>query len=163
MKIRKATAKDFKDMLYIWTECISKTCHFLTTSEIKAQEKTLEDKYFKNTDMQFFVQVIDDEVIGFACIKGKELFFSPILPKFFGKGFGETMVKYLFEKYAVDIAYVYCTDMHSLAFYTALGFAIEEKVDDIFFDNEYELNRLKLTVSPKEAAEKIAAKDKSPF
>lgn len=83
------------------------------------------------------------------------------MPSFFGKGLGEAMVKYLFENHDIDTAYVYCSDMHSLAFYTALGFIIDDRIDDIFFDNRYKLNRLKLSISPKEAAERIAAKKKS--
>ncbi|ASG67912.1 acetyltransferase [Francisella halioticida] len=163
MQIRKAAPKDFKDMLIIWEECISKTCQFLTTSEINKEVDVLEEKYFRNPNVKSFVQVIDDEVVGFSSIRDKELLFSPIYPSFFGKGIGETTVKYLFEKYAVDTAYVYSNDMHSLAFYTNLGFAIEDKIEDIFFDNAYQLNKLKLTVSPKEAAEKIAAKKRKSF
>lgn len=160
MQIRKATSKDFKDMLIIWEECISKTCQFLTTSEINKEVETLEEKYFKDPNVKSFVQVIDDEIVGFSCIREKELLFTPIDPRYFGKGIGETVVKYLFEKYEIDTTYVYSNDIHSLAFYTALGFVIDDKIEDIFFDNDYQLNRLKLTVSPKEAAAKIIAKKK---
>ncbi|QEO57340.1 MULTISPECIES: GNAT family N-acetyltransferase [Francisella] len=161
MKIRKATSKDFKDMLYIWKECISTTCQFLTTSEINKEVEILEEKYLNTPETKCFVQVVDDENVGFACIRDKELLFSPVLPSFFGKGLGEAMVKYLFENHDIDTAYVYCSDMHSLAFYTALGFIIDDRIDDIFFDNRYKLNRLKLSISPKEGAERIAAKKKS--
>ena len=163
MQIRKATQKDFKDMLIIWEECISKTCQFLTTSEINKEVDVLEEKYFKNPNVKSFVQIRNDEIVGFSCIRDKELLFAPIDPRLFGKGIGEATVKYLFEKYAVDTAYVYSNDMHSLAFYTNLGFAIEDRIEDIFFDNAYQLNKLKLIVTPKEAAEKIAAKKKKPF
>lgn len=161
MQIRKATAKDYKDMLVIWEECVSKTCQFLTTNEINIVVETLEEKYFRDPNIKSFVQIIDDKIIGFSCIRDKELLFTPIDPRLFGKGIGETVVKYLFEKYGVDTAYVYSNDMVSLAFYTALGFAIEDRTEDTFFNNNHQLNRLKLTVSPKEAAERIATKKKS--
>jgi ribosomal protein S18 acetylase RimI-like enzyme len=160
MQIRKANSKDFKDMLIIWEECISKTCQFLTTSEINKEMEALEAKYFKDSNVKSFVQVIDDEIVGFSCIRDNELLFTPIDPRYFGKGIGENVVKYLFEKYEIDTAYVYSNDIQSLAFYTALGFVIDDKIEDIFFDNGYQLNRLKLTVSPKEAAAKIVAKKK---
>ncbi|AIT10066.1 acetyltransferase [Candidatus Francisella endociliophora] len=163
MEIRKATPQDFEKMLFIWSECISATCHFLTTSEIKKLEKIFEEKHLVDPEIQYFVQAVDGEVFGFACIKGKDLLFSPVDPRLFGKGLGEKMIEFLFREHGIDTTYVYSSDMHSLAFYTALGFVVEDKIEDIFFDNPYEINKLKLLISPVEAADKIAAKGKTPF
>ncbi|MED7818361.1 MULTISPECIES: GNAT family N-acetyltransferase [unclassified Francisella] len=161
MQIRKATAKDYKDMLIIWEECISKTCQFLTTNEINKEVETLEEKYFTDPNVKSFVQIIDGEMVGFSSIRDNELLFTPLNPRLFGKGISESIVGYLFDKHAIDTAYVYSNDMDTLAFYTSLGFAIEDRIEDIFFNNGYQLNRLKLTMSPKEAAQRIAAKKKS--
>lgn len=165
MEIRKATPQDFEKMLYIWSECVSKTCDFLTTAEIKRLEKIFEEKHLVDPEIEYFVQSMDmdGEVFGFACIRGKELLFSPVDPRLFGKGLGEKMIEFLFREYQINTTYVYTSDMHSLAFYSALGFVIDDKIEDIFFGNSYQINKLKLLVSPEVAADRIAAKSNSPF
>lgn len=159
MKIRKATPKDFEAMINIWAECISSTCHFLTTSEIKKLEKVFQEKYLIDPEIQYFVQTMDDgEVFGFACIRGKELLFSPIYPRLFGKGLGEKMMEFLLREHQIDTAYVYRSDMHSLAFYSTIGFVIDDRIEDIFFGNPYEINKLKIPISPNIAADRLVAK-----
>lgn len=157
MEIRKATPQDFEIMLNICSECILKTCYFLTTSEINKLVKVFKEKHLVDPETEFFVQSIDEEVFGFAGIRGKELLYSHIDPRLFGKGWAEKMVEYLFREYGVDTAYVYCSDIDSLAFYSKLGFIIDDKIKDTFFNNPYDVNRLKLSMTPLQAADKIAA------
>lgn len=166
MEIRKATPADFDAMIDIWSECISATCHFLTTAEIKKLEKVFQEKYLVDPEIKFFVQTMDDgQVFGFACIRGKELLFSSVHPRLFGKGLGEKMVEFLLREYQVNTTYVYRSDMHSLAFYSAIGFVIDDRIEDIFFGNPYEINKLKILISPDMAADRLAAKlgKNSPF
>ena len=147
-------------MANIWSECIMVTCYFLTTSEIKNLGKIFEEKFLNNPEISHFTQWMDGKLIGFACMKGNDILFTPIEPKLFGKGYGELMVKYLLENFDVEHTYTYCSDMHSLAFYSALGFDIEDKIDDIFFGNDYKINQLKLAVSREEAIKRIDSKNK---
>lgn len=161
MDIRKATPKDYDNMKSTWSECISTTCYFLTTREIKKLEEQFEEKFLKDPEIEFFTQWLDDQFIGFACMRGSDILFSPINPAYFGKGYGETMIAYLLENYEVARAYVYCSDMHSLAFYSKLGFEIEDKISDIFFGNPYEINQLKLGISQEEALKRIRSKRSS--
>ncbi|MFT4694570.1 MAG: putative acetyltransferase [Francisella sp.] len=160
MEIKKATPQDHAKMTYIWSECIMVTCYFLTTSEINKLEKVFEEKFLNNPEISHFTQWVDGELIGFACMRGNDILFTPIEPKLFGKGYGEFMIKYLLESFDVGHAYTYCSDMHSLAFYSALGFEIEEKIEDIFFGNDYQINQLKLGVSREEAIKRINAKNR---
>ena len=160
MEIKKATPQDHTKMAYIWSECIMVTCYFLTTSEINKLEKVFEEKFLNNPEISHFTQLMDGKLIGFACMKGNDILFTPIEPKLFGRGYGELMVKYLLENFDVEHTYTYCSDMHSLVFYSALGFEIEDKIDDIFFGNDYKINKLKLAVSREEAIKRIDSKNK---
>ncbi len=45
--------------------------------------------------------------------------------------------------------------MHALAFYSRLGFEIEERIEDIFFGNDYETNQLKLVIAREEAIKRL--------
>jgi len=155
MEIKKATPQDHAKMAYIWSECIMETCYFLTTSEINKLEKVFEENFLNNSKITHLTQWMDGALIGFASMRDNEILFTPILPKLFGKGYGEFMIKYLLEKFDVEYTYTYCSDMHSLAFYSALGFEIKGKIDDIFFGNDYKLNQLKLGVSREEAIRRI--------
>lgn len=158
MEIKKATPQDHAKMAYIWSECIMVTCFFLTTSEINKIEKLFEEKFLKDPEISYFTQWVDDELIGFACMREDNILFTPVEPKLFGKGYGELMIKYLLENYNVKHTYVYCSDMHFLAFYSSLGFEIDDKIEDIFFGNDYQINKLKLGVSREEAIKRIEAK-----
>lgn len=158
MEIKRATPKDYAKMTSIWSECIMVTCYFLTTSEINKLEKVFEEKFLNNLEILHLTQWMDGELIGFACMRGNDILFTPIEPKLFGKGYGEVMIRYILENFDVERTYTYCSDMHSLAFYSALGFEIEDKIDDIFFNNDYQLNQLKLAVSREEAIKRIDAK-----
>ncbi|MBK2241483.1 GNAT family N-acetyltransferase, partial [Francisella tularensis] len=60
-------------------------------------------------------------------------------------------------------AYVYSVNIQTLAFYTSIGFIIEDKIDDIIFSSQYHINKLKLSATPQEIIEKIAAKNKDFF
>lgn len=161
IKIKKATPQDHENMKYVWTECVSTTCDFLTTNEINRLEKAFEDKYLNDPSIVYFTQWMGDEFIGFGCIRDKDILFTPVNPVHFGKGYGENMIAYILENYEVERAYVYCSDMHALAFYSNLGFEIEDKISDIFFGNSYEINQLRLGISQEEALKLV--KSKIPF
>ncbi|AXA34299.1 MULTISPECIES: GNAT family N-acetyltransferase [Francisella] len=158
MDIRKATPQDHEKMKYVWSECILTTCYFLTTREIKKLEKEFEEKFLKDPNINYFTQWLGDEFVGFACIRGKDILFTPINPVYFGKRYGEQMVAYILENYEIERTYVYCSDMHSLAFYSNLGFEIEDRIPDIFFGNPYEINQLRLGVSQEEALRLVKSK-----
>lgn len=158
MDIRKATQQDHEKMKYIWSECISTTCYFLTTGEIKKLEKEFEEKFLKDPKLDYYTLWLGDEFVGFACVRGKEILFSPINPLYFGKGYGEIMIAYLLENHKIERTYVYCSDMHSLAFYSSMGFEIEDRIPDIFFGNSYELNKLKLGIPQEEALKLVKSK-----
>lgn len=53
------------------------------------------------------------------------------------------MLKYLLESYSVDTVYVYNANILTLAFYTSIGFIIEDRIEDIIFSSQY--NKLKLS------------------
>ncbi|BCL52399.1 GNAT family N-acetyltransferase [Francisella tularensis] len=163
MKIREATAKDFDDVVYIWSEHLLNNCQFFTTNEINNQGKLVVEKYLNNPAFKSFVLTVEDQVIGFSCIKDNEILFSTVEQRFLGKGFRSFMLKYLLENYAVDTAYVYSVNIQTLAFYTSIGFIIEDKIDDIIFSSQYHINKLKLSATPQEIIEKIAAKNKDFF
>ncbi|AEE26715.1 GNAT family N-acetyltransferase [Francisella hispaniensis] len=163
MKIREATAKDFDDVVYIWSEHLLNNCQFFTTNEINNQGKLVVEKYLNNPAFKSFVLTVEDRVIGFSCIKDNEILFSTVEQRFLGKGFRSFMLKYLLENYAVDTAYVYSANIQTLAFYTSIGFIIEDKIDDIIFSSQYHINKLKLSATPQETIEKIAAKNKDFF
>lgn len=163
MKIREATAKDFDDVIYIWSEHLLNNCQFFTTNEINNQGKLVVEKYLNNPAFKSFVLTVEDQVIGFSCIKDNEILFSTVEQRFLGKGFRSFMLKYLLENYAVDTTYVYSANIQTLAFYTSIGFIIEDKIDDIIFSSQYHINKLKLSATPQEIIEKIAAKNKDFF
>ena len=47
------------------------------------------------------------------------------------------MLKYLLENYSIDTAYVYNANIQTLAFYTSIGFIIEDRIEDIIFSSQY--------------------------
>ncbi|APC91180.1 MULTISPECIES: GNAT family N-acetyltransferase [Francisella] len=163
MKIRKATNKDFEGIAYIWSEHLLTNCQFFTTHEIKNQEKVVVDKYINDPALKSFVLIVEEQLIGISCIRDKEILFSAVDPKLLGKGFRSFMLKYLLENYDVDAAYVFSANIQTMAFYTSIGFIIEDRVDDFIFSSQYQLNKLKLSESPQETAQKIAAKNKNFF
>lgn len=75
MKIREATAKDFDDVVYIWSEHLLNNCQFFTTNEINNQGKLVVEKYLNNPAFKSFVLTVEDQVIGFSCIKDNEILF----------------------------------------------------------------------------------------
>ncbi|ALB01407.1 acetyltransferase [Francisella persica ATCC VR-331] len=161
MEIREATAKDFEDIVYIWSEYLLNNCQFFTTNEINNQGKLVVDKYLNDPAFKSFVLTVEGQVIGFSCIKDNEILFSTVESRFLGKGLRSFMLKYLLENYSVDTAYVYSANIQTLAFYTSIGFIIEDRIEDIIFSSQYHINKLKLSGIPQEIAQKIAAKNKN--
>ena len=160
MEIREATSQDHDKMIDIWSEFIMVTCHFLTTNEITKLKIVFEEKFLNNPEMSYLTQWEDGGLIGFACMRNNDILFTPVEPRLFGKGYDEMMIKYLLERFDIRYTYAYCADMHSLAFYSALGFEIDDKIDDIFFGNDYKVNQLRLGISRKEAIKRIEEKIK---
>lgn len=120
------------------------------------------DKYLNDPIFKSFVLTAEGQVIGFSCIKDNEILFSTVESRFLGKGFRSFMLKYLLENYSVDTAYVYNANIQTLAFYTSIGFIIEDRIEDIIFSSQYyHINKLKLSGIPQEIAQKIAAKNKN--
>ena len=110
--------------------------------------------------MSYLTQWEDGGLIGFACMRNNDILFTPVEPRLFGKDYDEMMIKYLLERFDIMYTYAYCADMHLLAFYSALGFEIDDKIDDIFFGNDYKVNQLRLDISRKEAIKRIEEKIK---
>ncbi|MDE5004848.1 GNAT family N-acetyltransferase, partial [Francisella tularensis subsp. holarctica] len=61
MKIRDATAKDFDDVVYIWSEHLLNNCQFITTNEINNQGKRVVEKYLNNPAFKIFVFKFEDQ------------------------------------------------------------------------------------------------------
>jgi len=129
MKQLKATKKEYKNLVEIWSKSVKQTHDFLQIEDFKTIKKEL-PTYFPHLDVQIWLD--QEKNVGFSGVDGNKLEMLFLDPQYIGKGYGKQIVMTLIEEKGIQFVDVNEQNKSAKAFYQAMGFEEYERseVDD---------------------------------
>ncbi|MBO0438820.1 GNAT family N-acetyltransferase [Candidatus Enterococcus ikei] len=129
MKQLKATKKEYKNLVEIWSKSVKQTHDFLQIEDFKTIKKEL-STYFPHLDVQIWLD--QEKNVGFSGVDGNKLEMLFLDPQYIGKGYGKQIVMTLIEEKGIQFVDVNEQNKSAKAFYQAMGFEEYERseVDD---------------------------------
>lgn len=129
MKSKKASQKDYSEIIKVWEESVIATHDFLSEEDRLSIKKEI-PKYLSMVDVQLWYD--EDELIGFSGIHQRNLEMLFLRPQEIGKGFGKQIISQLINEFKIQTLDVNEDNYNAVSFYKKVGFKVisRSELDD---------------------------------
>jgi putative acetyltransferase len=126
-KIKRATKKQYPQLLEVWEKSVRATHHFLAEADIQHYKPLILEQYFDQ--LQLFCAVKNSTILGFIGLDGSLIQMLFVDPKARGLGIGKLLTRYAIYNHKVTEVDVNEQNEQAVGFYKHLGFEVIKRAE----------------------------------